>query len=77
MRSAGLDPGPSRVFLDSLVVTKEAFLRDVDFFAGVARKLLRSTHTAMNRLVTEEGLTIGKERQKAIEAFLWWGNGDG
>ena len=77
MRSSGLDPGPSRVFFDSLVVTKEAFLRDVHFFEDIARKLLSSTRTAMNRFIAEEGLNVGKERQKAIDAFLWWGNGDG
>jgi hypothetical protein len=77
MHSAGSDPGSNRVFFDSLVLTKEMFFREVHFFEGVARKLLRSTHTAMNRMVAEEGLTIGKERQKAIDAFLWWGNGVG
>jgi hypothetical protein len=71
MHSAGLDPGSSRVFFDSLVLTKDAFFREIHFFEGVARKLLRSTHTAMNRMVAEEGLTIGKERQKAIDALLW------
>jgi hypothetical protein len=77
MRSAGLDPERSRVFFDSLVVTKEAFLRDVQFLEGIARKILKSTRSGANRVVAEEGLTIGKEHQKAIDAFLWWGNGDG
>lgn len=76
IRSAGLDPGRSRVFFDSLVVTKEVFLRDAQLLEDVARKLLRSTHNAMNRVVAEEDLKIDKERQKAIDAFLWWGNGD-
>lgn len=77
MRSAGLDPDASRMFFDSRVVTKEAFLQDVQFFEDIARKLLKSTHSGAKRLVAEEGLTLGKERQKAIDAFLWWGNGEG
>jgi hypothetical protein len=77
MRGADLDPERSRVFFDSLVVTKEAFLRDVQFFEDVGRKLLRGSRNAMNRIVAEEALTLDKERQKAIDAFLWWGNGDG
>ena len=77
MRPADVDPGKDRVFFDSLVVTKEAFLHDLEFLGGIARKVLKSTHAAANRLVGEQALTIGQERQKAIDAFLWWGNGDG
>ena len=77
LRSAGLPPGKGRVFFDSLVVTKEAFLRDLEFLKDIARKMLKSTHAAANRLVAEQGLAIGEERQKAIDAFLWWGNEDG
>lgn len=79
MRAGGLDSGRGRIFFDSLVVTRESFLLDLEFLEGIARKMLKSTHAAANRLVAEEGLTIGGERQKAIDAFLWWGNvnGDG
>jgi hypothetical protein len=77
MNSTGSDPGSNRVFFDSLVLTKEMFFREVNFFEGVARKLLKSTYAAMNHIVTEEGLAIGKQRQKAIDAFLWYGNGTG
>ena len=77
MSGAGPDPGRNRVFFDSLVVTRESFLRDLEFLERIARKMLRSTHAAANRLVAEQELIIGGERQKAINAFLWWGNGDG
>jgi hypothetical protein len=77
MRAAGLDLGNIRVFTDSLVVTREGFVRDVEFFEGVALKMLKSTHAALNRVVTEEGLSIPTERKKAIDAFLWWEHGDG
>ena len=77
MNSTGLDPGSNRVFFDSLILTKEMFFREVNFFEGIARKLLKSTYAAMNHIITEEGRAIGKERQKAIDAFLRYGNGTG
>lgn len=58
--------------LDSLVITKEYVINKINFIDEMARKLLMASHRAVISYVEANGISIGPQRQKAIDAFLRW-----
>jgi hypothetical protein len=66
-----------RPFWDGLQITPDQFRSDASFLEAIGRKTLRSTHAATTRLASESVSSLDPERQKALEAFLWWGSEDG
>lgn len=62
----------SQPFFDSLVVTPEYFDERLEFINGIARKILKSTHSALHDYVAKSSSDYHPERLKALDAFLWW-----
>jgi len=65
-----------RPYFSSLAVTAEYFEKRRAFIEGIAKKILKSTHEALKHYSTELGTEYAPERQKAMNAFLWWGEED-
>jgi hypothetical protein len=68
----GSKSGTDRAFFDSLVITKESIFEKIEFIRNVAHKLLKATHRAMARHISENDMRIDEQRRKALDAFLWW-----
>lgn len=64
--------GRDRAFFDSLVVSKELLYEKIEFIGNIAFKLLKATHSAMTKLISENNICIDAQRKKALDAFLWW-----
>ncbi|TAJ75483.1 hypothetical protein EPO44_21985 [bacterium] len=63
-----------RPFFDSLVVGPEYFDERLEFIKGVARKILKASHSALHTFIEKSGVSYLPERMKAVDAFLWWGD---
>jgi hypothetical protein len=80
LRTAKASPGSARTpkpFWDGLAVGPDQFTAYADLAERIAKKLLQSSHTATLKFVREQGLRLGRERKKALDAFLWWGDDEG
>ncbi len=66
----------SRPFFDSLVVTPEYFDERLEFIKAIAKKILKATHSALRDYVAKSGISYPPNRFKAVDAFLWWDDGD-
>lgn len=62
----------ARPFLDSLVVSPDYFDERLEFIKGIARKILKATHSALHAHIKNSGDSYSGERLKAVDAFLWW-----
>jgi hypothetical protein len=40
----------------------------------MAQKILKSTHAALKLYLSGLGVDYTEQRQKAMDAFLWWGD---
>jgi hypothetical protein len=47
-------------------------MKKIEFIGNIALKLLKATHSAMTKLISENNICIDEQRKKALEAFLWW-----
>lgn len=59
-------------FFGSRVVTAQDVLAALTFIRGIARKLTKASHSAFVRYLNERAREYGGEREKALEAMLWW-----
>lgn len=66
----------SRPFYDSLTVSAEYFDERIDFIKGIAKKLLKSTHSALHAYIEKSGADYSPGRMSAVDEFIVWG-GDG
>lgn len=48
-------PDKPRVFMDSLIITNDRFKMDAEFIEGIARKISRTSHDALKRMLEEKG----------------------
>jgi len=69
----GTDGAGYRPYFSSLPVTAEYFEKRRVFVEGIAKKTLKTTHAALKHYSTELGVQYTPEREKAMNAFLWWG----
>lgn len=63
-----------RPYFGSLVVSAEYLERRLAFVEDMAQKMLQSTHTALKSYLDGFGVKYTEQRQKALDAFLWWGD---
>lgn len=56
----------SRVFMDSLVITNDRFKEDAEFMKGITKKIIRTSHDALKRVLIEKGKLDGS----AISSLL-------
>jgi hypothetical protein len=68
---------PMTPFWDSLTATAEYFDERLKFIVHIARKLLNASHSALNDHITKLAAPYSKERMKAVNALLWWGDEGG
>ena len=63
--------GRSRLFIDSLLVTKEQFVVASTFVLEISRKMRVSTQSALRNFLRERRQGLSAERGKAVEALAW------
>lgn len=61
-------------YFGSIVVTTDYFHKRLEFVQDMAQKILRGTHAAMTAYLMESSVKYSEQRQKALDAFLWWGD---
>ena len=61
-------------FWNSITISRTRLLGELDFVAVVSRKLLRSSHAAVLDYTKHKKIRLTKEKRKAVDAFLWWGD---
>lgn len=59
-------------YFGSLVVTAEYFEKRFAFIDEMARKILKSTHSALTAYIESLGVKYTEERQKAVDALRRW-----
>ncbi|MDI6789530.1 MAG: hypothetical protein QME44_02430 [Thermodesulfobacteriota bacterium] len=64
----------ANAFYQSRTVRAADVLQVLDFFGVVAQKLIRATHAALLQHLLSQGRTYSGQRQKALEATVWWEN---
>jgi len=60
-----------RLFMDSLLVTKDQFVAASAFVLDISRKMRVSTQLALRNLLRERGQEIPEELGKAVDALAW------
>jgi len=61
----------SRVFMDSLVITNDQFKEDAEFMKGIARKIIRTSHDALKRVLVEKGNLDGSATSSLFMLRSW------
>jgi len=64
----------TRPFLDSIVINTEYFDKRLNFIKAVTKKILKSTHMALESYIADRRIYCSPERKKAIHMLLWWGD---
>jgi hypothetical protein len=63
-----------QAFFHSRTLTPDDVKSAIKFIESIARKLLRGCYDALLRFRNEQDLEYSKERQKAFDYMLWWGD---
>jgi len=64
----------SDAFYHSRTVRGEHILQVLEFFEAIGKKVIRATHAALVEYLLKAGRKYSGQRQKALEAILWWGD---
>lgn len=74
LRQARIVDARRNAFSNSLVVTADYFDKNLEFIKGIAQKMLKATHGALETYVNDRGFEYSTERKKAMDALDWWGD---
>lgn len=69
------DASTADAFYNSRVIGITEVADTIEFIEGIARKLLRASHEALLRHLTETGIEYSGERAKALNGILSWNDG--
>lgn len=64
----------AQAFFNSRAPNQQDVVAAIGFIESIARKLIQSSHAALVQHLKSNNLEYSGERQKALDAMLWWGD---